>query len=113
MGVTLGVADGLGDGGGLAFCGGLTTDGAGLAAWLFSFSKGSVVSLGKLGVLGCLGAEVAVAVMSLPFTRRSRFPALATWIHVSGRALSAFTEVEKIACRDAVSAVIHFPANGN
>ena len=53
MGVTPGVADGLDDGGGLAFCCGLATAGGGLAIEPFSLSRGSLVGLGKLGVLGC------------------------------------------------------------
>ena len=52
VGVGLGVADGLGEGGGLAFCGGLTTAGGGVAIAAFSFSEGSVVSLGKRGIFG-------------------------------------------------------------
>src|SRR6266852_6707658 len=75
--VALGLADGLGEGGGLAFCGGLTTAG-GVVISTFSFSEGSVVSLGKRGIFACLSWEVAAAVMSLPFTRRSRLPELAT-----------------------------------
>ena len=53
MGVTPGVADGPGDDGGLAFCGGLTTVGGGPVIEPFSFSRDSLVGLGKLGVLGC------------------------------------------------------------
>src|ERR1700730_5604242 len=112
-GVALGVADGLGKGGGLAFCCGVTTACGELAVLAFSFSAASVATLGKRGVFGCLGRETAAPVMSLPFTRRSRLPALATWTHVSERALSAFTEVEKIACGAAFSAVIHFPESGS
>jgi hypothetical protein len=111
--VALGLADGLGEAGGLAFCGGLTTAGGGVVVSTFSFSEGSLVSSGKRCIFGSLRRKVAELVISLPFTRRSRLPELATWIHVSGRALSAFTEVEKIASRDAFSAVIHLPDGRN
>src|SRR6266571_99599 len=76
--VALGLADGLGEGGGLAFCGGLTTAGGGVVISTFSFSEGSVVSLGKRGICASLSSEVAASVMSLPFTRRSRLPELDT-----------------------------------
>src|SRR5437763_7155108 len=109
----LGLADGLGVGGGLRFCGGLTIAGGGVVISVFSFSEGSLVSLGRLGVFGSFSGELATPVMSLPFTRRSRLPELATWIHVSGRALSAFMEAEKVASRDAFSALIHLPDGGS
>src|SRR5205814_8665888 len=109
----LGLADGLGVGSGLPFCGGLTIAGGGVVISVFSVSEGSLGSLGKLGIFGSLSGEVATLVMSLPFTRRSRLPELATGIHVSGRAFSAFTEAEKTASRDAFSAVIHLPDVGS
>jgi len=109
----LGLADELGVGSGLRFCGSLTIAGGGVVISTFSFSKGSLVSLGKPGIFGSLSGEAAMPVMSLPFTRRSRLPELATWIHVSGRALSACTEAEKTASRDAFSAVIHLPDGGS
>src|SRR4051812_37681758 len=112
-GVVVGLGEGLGEGGGLAFCGGLTTAGGGVVVSTFSFSEGSLVSSGKRCIFGSLRRKVAELVISLPFTRRSRLPELATWIHVSGRALSAFTEVEKIASRDPFSAVIHLPDGRN
>src|SRR5947208_9776229 len=76
--VALGLADGPGEGGGLAFCGGLTTAGGGVAISIFSFSEGSGVSLGKRGIFVSLSWEAVAPVMSLPFTRRSRRPELAT-----------------------------------
>src|SRR6266480_5145811 len=76
--VALGLADGLGEGGGWAFCGGLTTAGDGVVISTFSFSEGSVVSWGKRGISDSLSWEVVALAMSLPFTRRSRLPELAT-----------------------------------
>src|SRR5437764_5283499 len=76
--VALGLADGLGEGGGLAFCGGLTTAGGGVVISTFSFSEGSLVRSGKRGIFGSLRVKIAAPVMSLPFTRRSRLPELAT-----------------------------------
>ena len=76
--VALGLADGLEEGGGLAFCGGLTTAGGGVVVSTFSFSEGSLVSSGKRCIFGSLRRKVAELVMTLPFTRRSRLPELAT-----------------------------------
>src|SRR5207237_10802112 len=104
----LGLADELGVGSGLRFCGSLTIAGGGVVISTFSFSKGSLVSLGKPGIFGSLSGEAAMPVMRLPFTRRSRLPELATWIPVSGRALSVCTEAVKMASRAAFSAVLHF-----
>ena|SRR6266480_2701528 len=78
VGVAVRLTEGLGKGGGFAFWTGLTTAGGGVATVTFSFSNGSVISLGKRGTFGSLGWEVATPVMSLPFTRRSRLPELAT-----------------------------------
>src|SRR5947207_16016580 len=76
--VARGLADGVGEGGGLAFCGGLTTAGGGVVVWTFSFSEGSLVSSGKRCIFGTLRRKVALLVTSLPFTRISRLTKLAT-----------------------------------
>src|SRR5437764_8602270 len=77
-GVVVGLGEWLGEGGGLAFCGGLTTAGGGVVISTFSFSEGSLVRSGKRGIFGSLRVKIAAPVMSLPFTRRSRLPELAT-----------------------------------
>src|SRR5205807_6935615 len=76
--VELGIGEGLGDDGALAFCGGIIAVGGGVIISTFSFSEGSVVRSGKCGIFCSFTWEKAAPVMSLPLTRRSRLPELAT-----------------------------------
>src|SRR5207245_6884652 len=48
--VELGLGEGLGDDGALAFCGGIIAVGGGVIISTFSFSEGSVVRSGKCGI---------------------------------------------------------------
>ena len=57
--------------------------------------------------------EMSPVVIRRPFTRRSRLPEPTTWIHVSSCAVSALTEVEKVACRPAFSPIIQLPDGGS
>src|SRR6266481_6988719 len=79
VGVAVGLAAGEGEGGDLAFCGGLRAAGGGVTIWPFSlaFSEGSI-TLDKRGIFGVLSWEIVALVTTLPLTRRSRFPELAT-----------------------------------
>ena len=108
VGVGLAVGEGVGEGAGWLFLGGSIIE-DGVAAPL---GDGSAVIGGKRGTLRSLTGVAAWLVMSLPFTRRSRLPELATWIHVSTRVLPALIEVEKTASRAALPAMIHFPDEG-
>src|SRR6266849_2343414 len=73
--LALGLDEGVGDGGGFPFSGGLTIAGTGVDS---PFSEGSTVSGGKRGTLGSLSGEAGALTISFPFTRRSRLPEVAT-----------------------------------
>ena len=68
---------------------------------------------GKRGSRSPSDEEISTGVIRCPFTKRSRFPEAATWIHVSWCAFSAFIEVEKVAWRPAFSLKIQLPDGGS
>src|SRR5439155_13253948 len=76
-----------------------------------AFCCGGAVADGKWGSPS--DKEMSALVIRRPFTRRSKLPEPATWIHVSWCAFSALIEVENVACRPAFSPKIQLPEDGS
>ena len=77
------------------------------------FCCGVALADGKWGSRSPPDEEMSAGVIRCPFTRRSRLPEPAIWIHVSWCAFSAFTQVENVAWRPAFSPKIQLPDGGS